>query len=236
MGGETYDSKFTSLGSSYEECRAECVGLYLSVDDDVLNIFNIDPQEKQDVIYTNWFSLCHAAINGVAMYSQASGEWKQAHSQARFVILQVLQEAGENFVSVKEVTGEDGKPDLLLTMDKTKLESVGKPAIGQFLKKLQVFKSLGDFASANAMFSKYSKVNEQWLSWRDIVISRKQPRKMQVQANTFIQDEKLSLKDYPSTHEGVFQSWRERWDDEETKEIDTILKDLAQKDAKHFSF
>ena len=134
--GETYDSKFTSLGSSYEECRAECVGLYLSVDDDVLNIFNIvsqicmqlftkivlfgnisqDPQEKQDVIYTNWFSLCHAAINGVAMYSPASGEWKQAHSQARFVILQVLQEAGENFVSVKEVVGEDGKPDLLLTM------------------------------------------------------------------------------------------------------------------------
>ena len=75
-----------------------------------------DPQEKQDVIYTNWFSLCHAAINGVAMYSPASGEWKQAHSQARFVILQVLQEAGENFVSVKEVVGEDGKPDLLLTM------------------------------------------------------------------------------------------------------------------------
>lgn len=50
------------------------------------------------------------------MYSPASGEWKQAHSQARFVILQVLQEAGENFVSVKEVIGEDGKPDLLLTM------------------------------------------------------------------------------------------------------------------------
>merc|ERR1719264_2156745 len=125
--GETYDSKFTSLGSAYEECRAECVGLYLSVDNNVLDIFNIDAKEKSDVIYTNWLSLCHAAINGVAMYSPASGEWKQAHSQARFVILQVLNQAGENFVSVKEVIGEDGKPDLLFSMDRSKLETIGKP-------------------------------------------------------------------------------------------------------------
>ena len=185
--GETYDSKFTSLGSSYEECRAECVGLYLSTEANVLKIFGVtDPQEMADITYTNWFSLCHAAINGVAMFSPASEEWKQAHSQARFVILQVLIESGENFVSVKEVVGEDGKPDLLLTMDKSKLESVGKPTIGQFLKKLQVYKSLGDFQTANEMFSKYSQVNQQWMSWRDIVIDRKQPRKMQVQANTFI--------------------------------------------------
>ena len=138
------------------------------------------------MIYTNWFSLCHAAINGVAMYSPTSGEWKQAHSQARFVILQVLTEAGENFVKTQEVIGEDGKPDLLLSMDRSKLEVIGKPAIGEFLKKLQVYKSTGDVETASKMFEKYSKVNEQWLQWRDIVISRKQPRKMKVQANTII--------------------------------------------------
>ena len=64
--------------------------------------------------------------------------------------------------------------------------SVGKPAIGEFLKKLQIYKSTGDFEAASEMFDKFSKVNEQWLQWREIVVSRKQPRKMKVQANTII--------------------------------------------------
>ena len=41
-------------------------------------------------------------------------------------------------MTVKEVVGEDGEPDLLLSMDRTKIKSVGKPALGAFLQKLQV--------------------------------------------------------------------------------------------------
>ena len=58
--------------------------------------------------------------------------------QARYVILQVLLEAGENLVQVTSITGSDGKPDVLVTLDRTKIESVGRPAIGNFLRKLQV--------------------------------------------------------------------------------------------------
>ena len=37
------------------------------------------------------------------VYSPATKEWKQAHSQARFVLLHVMLNAGEGFVDVKEV-------------------------------------------------------------------------------------------------------------------------------------
>jgi hypothetical protein len=54
---------------------------------------------------------------------------------------------------------------------------------------LKVYKSLGDISSAQKMFDHYTTVsnenaNSPWLKWRDIVISRRKPRKMWIQANT----------------------------------------------------
>lgn len=62
----------------------------------------------------------------------------QAHMQARFVILRVLMEAGEGLVSMEEVTGQDGKPDATVRLDRSKIHTVGKNAIHRFLCKLQV--------------------------------------------------------------------------------------------------
>ena len=58
--------------------------------------------------------------------------------QARYVILQVLMDWGSPMVNIECITGSDGKPDLLTRFDRSKLESIGKPVIGGFLRKLQV--------------------------------------------------------------------------------------------------
>lgn len=58
--------------------------------------------------------------------------------QARFVILRVLLEAGGGLVSLHRTTGADGKPDAIVSLDRSKITTVGKPALESFLRKLQV--------------------------------------------------------------------------------------------------
>jgi len=227
--GDTYDSVFTSLGSSYEECRAECVGIHLCLQPGVCEIFGHTGSQAEDIRYVNWLSMAHAGLKGLEMFSPASGEWKQAHSQARFVILQVMLEAGQEFLTVKECVGEDGHPDMIINMDRSKIHTVGQPAIATFLQKLQIYKSTADITAAKEMYAKYSEVSEPWASRRNIVVARKQPRMILVQANTKLVDEKLELVQYEPTPEGMIKSWAERFADYDA--VDTSLADLASRDA-----
>ena len=65
---------------------------------------------------------------------------------ARYVILQVLREAGNGFVKVEEcVDPEDNKPDLKITLDRSQIETTGRKAMKKFLARLQLYKSTGDF-------------------------------------------------------------------------------------------
>ena len=101
-------------------------------------IFGHLDEEADNIIYINWLNMARAGLLALEFFSPETRAWRQAHMNARFVILRVLLEAGEDLVRVEKITGDDGKPDILLTMDRSKINTVGKPAIGNFLKKLQV--------------------------------------------------------------------------------------------------
>ncbi|KAI0207571.1 Dipeptidyl peptidase 3 [Lamellibrachia satsuma] len=153
--------------------------------------------------------------------------------QARYGILQVLLEAGEGLVSLERIVGEDSEPDLLVTLDRSKINSVGKTAIGDFLKKLQLYKSTADYKSGKALYDRYTNVCENMLSLRDIVLKRKQPRKMFVQCHTVIKDDDIDLVSFESSPEGLIQSFVTRFPP--SCGINNELEELWEKDAPHFS-
>uniref|UniRef100_A0A671VGF1 Dipeptidyl peptidase 3 n=1 Tax=Sparus aurata TaxID=8175 RepID=A0A671VGF1_SPAAU len=230
---ETWDSKFSTIASSYEECRAECVGLYLCLKNQVLSIFGHDGQDAEDVVYVNWLSMVRAGLLGLEFYTPESKSWRQAHMQARFVILRVLLEAGEGLVGLEEVTGQDGKPDARITLDRSKIHTVGKNAIHRFLCKLQVLKSTADVEGGRALYDGYSTVSDSgahnFLRLRETVLLRKEARKMFVQANTRVSGDSVELVEYEGSAAGLIQSFTERFQDE-AEQLEADLLEMNRRD------
>ncbi|CAG9762167.1 unnamed protein product [Ceutorhynchus assimilis] len=224
--GDTYDTQFGPLSSSYEECRAEAVGLYLSLEPEVLKIFGHEGSQAEEVTYVNWLSLVWAgAGRGLELWEPGRG-WLQAHAQARYVLAKVLIQAG-----VVQVT-QPSEGDLLVSMDRAALRGAGRCAIGSFLLKLQVYKATGNLEAAQKLYNQYSEVNEPWLSWRSIVLAKKQPRKIFVQANTYVENASVKVKEYEATAEGLIESWVDRFDNKEL--IYEALLDQTKADAQYF--
>uniref|UniRef100_A0A8C9X2H5 Dipeptidyl peptidase 3 n=1 Tax=Sander lucioperca TaxID=283035 RepID=A0A8C9X2H5_SANLU len=231
---ETWDSKFSTIASSYEECRAECVGLYLCLNKQVLSIFGHEGQDAEDVVYINWLSMVRAGLLGLEFYTPESKSWRQAHMQARFVILRVLLEAGEGLVGLEEVTGQDSKPDARITLDRSKIHTVGKNAIHKFLCKLQVLKATADVEGGRALYDGYSTVSDSgahnFLRLRETVLLRKEARKMFVQANTRVNGDSVELVEYEGSVAGLIHSFTERFQDE-VEQLEADLLELSKRDA-----
>eukprot|EP00027_Filamoeba_sp_ATCC50430_P014115 CAMPEP_0168574354 /NCGR_PEP_ID=MMETSP0413-20121227/19031_1 /TAXON_ID=136452 /ORGANISM="Filamoeba nolandi, Strain NC-AS-23-1" /LENGTH=500 /DNA_ID=CAMNT_0008607681 /DNA_START=550 /DNA_END=2052 /DNA_ORIENTATION=- len=199
---ETYDSLFQSYGSTIEECRAESCGLYLCSNPELLTQFGItDPKEQEDVYYANWLGMILKGFKGLEFYTPATQKWGQAHSQARYVILRVLLEAGEGLVTITLANDT-----AYLVLDRSKILTVGQKAIGTFLKKLQIYKATADVQGAIAFYGEYSKVPEEFLKYRDIVLAKQKPRRVFVQAHTYIENGEVKQKVFEASPKGVIES------------------------------
>ncbi|KAI1437545.1 peptidase family M49 [Xylaria sp. CBS 124048] len=216
--GQTWGSVFGSLAGAYEECRAELVAIFLSCEFPVLKIFGFGDGsfdmngEAGDVLYASYLSMARAGLVSLEMWDPKSRKWGQPHSQARFSILQCFLHAGDDFCKL-EYQGDNFK-DAVIRLDRSKIPTVGRKAVGEYLQKLHIYKSTGDVEAGTKFFNDMTNVEPEF--WgktvRDEVLANKQPRKVFVQANTFLDEAtgKVTLKHYDATPEGMIQSWAER--------------------------
>ncbi|KAL6589980.1 hypothetical protein ACP70R_050178 [Stipagrostis hirtigluma subsp. patula] len=224
--GENYDSLFAALGSSYEECRAECVGL----------IFVPDETEAKNVTYVNWLQMLVRGFDkALEMYQPSSNKWLQAHCQANFVISRVLLEAGDELMTVTETVPNE---KLLITLHRDKIYTKGAEALRNFMLKLQVYKSTANQVEAQKLYDKYSEVSEcgphPWKRWRSIIMKHIEPRRVFVQSNTVVKNDDVELKTYEASVEGVITSWVERFPDRAY--IYSSLLAQAERSREHFKY
>jgi len=129
--------------------------------------------------------------------------------RARFSILKCFLEAGDEFVTLSSTKPDHD--DLVITLDRSKIESHGKPAVGLYLQKLSIYKSIADVDTGTKLYTEMTTVGEEMAVYRDVVLKKKQPRKNFVEANTFLkEDGGVELKQYDATCEGLIQSYVER--------------------------
>ena len=77
-----------------------------------------------DVTYINWLLMARAGLTGLEFFTPETNGWRQAHMQARYVILRVMLEAGNGLVELKQIEGDDGKPDLEVLLARDKISTV----------------------------------------------------------------------------------------------------------------
>ncbi|CAK4032047.1 probable dipeptidylpeptidase III [Lecanosticta acicola] len=213
--GETWGTVFGGMGPSFEECRAECVAMSLCPDYGILSIFGFGDGKEDingvagDVLYTSYLQMARAGVAALQFWDPNSRNWGQAHMKARYAILQVFLEAGPEFCKLDY--SKDDVSDIVIRLDRDKIESHGRPAVNRFLQKLQVFKATADFEAGKALYDKYTNVDE-WFATklRPEVLRQAKPRKVFVQANTFLEGDEVVLKEYDATPEGMIQSFVER--------------------------
>jgi dipeptidyl-peptidase-3 len=214
--GQTWSSVFGSVASSYEECRAECVAMVLSCEFEILKLFGFGTGEEDmsnkagDVLYVAYLQMARAGVAALEYWDPKSSKWGQIHMQARFAILKTFMEAGDKFVEVK--ANKEDLSDLQIYLDRSKILSHGRPAVEKLLQKLHVYKSTADVEAGTKLYDEITHVDEWWGGKaRPVVLDKKTPRKVFVQANTVLQDDgKILLKEYEPTLEGMVRSYAER--------------------------
>ena len=99
---------------------------------------------------------------------------------------------------------------LIVHVDRSKIVTHGKPALGRMLLRLHMYRCTADVQACRSYYEDLSRVDGEYLEWRKIVLAKKQPKWVFVQANTFLDGDEVIVREYEPTSQGVFQSWAER--------------------------
>ncbi|PSN64888.1 peptidase M49, dipeptidyl-peptidase III [Corynespora cassiicola Philippines] len=156
-----------------------------------------------DLTYKIYLQLGTDGLRELANFNVEHRKWGRAHSRAHFAILKCLLTDSDGCVTVDY---NAQSKSLVLRVNRSKIVSHGKPALGHMLLRLHLCRCTADVQSCREYYEELSWVHAEHLAWREIVLAKQEPRWVFVQANTFLRGEEVVLKEYAATAKGVIQS------------------------------
>ncbi|SCU96413.1 LAFA_0G06194g1_1 [Lachancea sp. 'fantastica'] len=209
--GETWGSKFGQLAGAFEECRAEVIAMYLITNRELLEIFGFKTKEDQDnIIYAGFLQMARAGLLALEFWDPSTAKWGQPHMQARFSIMKTFLKHTSDNEFFQLLHTKDDFSDLRLSLNRSMIETVGHAALRDYLTHLHVYKSSGDVDAGSRYFIDRSTVDPDLAQYRQIVLDKKLPRRQFIQANTVLEGEEVTLKEYENTSQGILSSFLER--------------------------
>ncbi|KAG9051056.1 hypothetical protein FS837_012563 [Tulasnella sp. UAMH 9824] len=211
--GQTPGTVLGAVSSSFEECRAETVALYLVSNKKILNIFGYtEQQDIEDIQHITFLLMARAGLRALEYWDPEAKKHLQAHMQARLGITNFLVSKG--LAKVELIRSEDGSTleNAYIRVDREKVLKEGKDTVAKLLIDLQVRKSTADGDGARSFYTDLTKPPSEWEGeLRDLVLRKKQPRKLFLQPNTVVvgdgDDQDVELKEYPLTSAGIIESF-----------------------------
>ncbi|PSN73620.1 peptidase M49, dipeptidyl-peptidase III [Corynespora cassiicola Philippines] len=210
LPGQTWSSIFGSLAGTVEECRAILISEYFMADKELLGIFGYADGSRptaDELLYATYLNIGVDGLQALAHYNVQDRAWGQVHCQAHFAILKYLLQEGGGVVSIEH---DSAKRSLVVRVDREKIESCGKLAIGGFLCRLHVWRCTADFVACERFYEGLCAVEGVFEEWRRVVVEKPKERGKFVQGNTFVRGGVVEMKVYEESYEEIIKSWAER--------------------------
>jgi len=126
-----WSTKFGSISSSYEECRADTCGFFLCTLKDVYSLFDFEDEDVDKMLWVNVMNQFRKGLLGLTLYNPAAKKWGQAHTQGAFVFAMWLYKNQKSKIVEFEIVGDN--EDFLIHLNQDNLVKEGKELIRQLL-------------------------------------------------------------------------------------------------------
>ncbi|PMB73148.1 putative dipeptidyl peptidase 3 [Beauveria bassiana] len=210
LPSQSWGSVFGKLAGTVEECRAILIPKYLMDNKQLLEIFGYTDSSDitaDKLLYATYLNIGVDGLQALQHYSFENQAWGGPHHQAHFSIFKHLLQDGSGVIRVDH---NPSSSNLTVRVDKSKMQSHGKPALSKYLCCLHMWRCTADVSSCKELYEALCAVDGDYEEWRKMVCSKPSTKWKFVQPNTFLNGDSVEMKVSDESNEGIIQSWAER--------------------------